>query len=240
MKKISKILESVNLGNLTLSDSEFNDYKRYLNNRILNLYPDHVDISGSKFVKAQKFEDPSRFKSIRNYVNTNIMLNSWIVRTFKIESLPDLIEFVHLNTKDLFVEGGEYFLEVIRILKTTEDIGIRNEINACKILQNVIFEKLGANVEVNRTGTDSSDDIFLGIDIYFILDGKKWTCQVKPLKEISFIGDKVKIKSSGRIKKYSTHYWVFIDSQNKFAILRNVNPIISGVDLEFDKSSLVS
>jgi hypothetical protein len=240
MKKISKILESVSLGNLVLSDSEFNDYKRYLNKRLLDLYPDHVDISGSKFVKAQRWETPNRFKSILNYVNTNIMLNSWIVRTFKIESFSGLIQFVHLNTNELFLQDGEYFDQVIKILKTTEEIGMRNEINACKILKNVIFEKLGKNVEVIRTETDSSDDIFDGIDIYFILDDKKWTCQVKPLKDISFIGDKVKVKSSGRIKKYSTHYWMFIDSQNKFALFKNKNPIINGFDLEFNIENLVS
>lgn len=240
MKKISKILESVSLGNLVLSDSEFNDYKRYLNKRLLDLYPDHVDISGSKFVKAQSWEDKDRFKSILNYVNTNIMLNSWIVRTFGIERFSGLIQFVHLNTNELFLQDGKYFDQVIKILKRTEEIGMRNEINACKILQSVIFEKLGKNVQVIRTETDSSDDIFHGIDIYFILNSKKWTCQVKPLKEINIIGDKVRVKSSGRIKKYSTHYWMFINDQNRFALFQNKNPIINGVELEFDLSNLVS
>lgn len=240
MKKLSKILESVSLGTLILSESEFNDYKKYLNKILLDLYSEHVEISGSYFVKAQDWEDKNRFKSILNYTNTNIMLNSWIVRSFGIEGFSELIEFIHFNKNNLFLEGGEYFDKVIEILKKTEEIGIRNEIAACNVLENIIYQKLGVKVSVKRTETDSKDDIFYGIDIYFILNGKKWTCQVKPLKDINIIGDKVKVKSSGRIKKYSTHYWMFINEQNRFALFQNKNPIINGVELEFDLSNLVS
>jgi hypothetical protein len=245
MKKISSLLESVKLGKLEITNDNFTVYKKVVSETLLRLYKDHITIGGAYFVARQSFENPERVKSILNYTNTNIMLATWIVNNFDIKTFDDLIDFIISKAVDLFLIEGEYFTEVIKILKKTEEIGIRNELASCKIMADVIFEKLGKRVDVMRTETDSADDIFYGVDIFFDLDGKQYTCQVKPLKEVYTKGDKVIVRSSGRIKKYSTHYWMFIDndirsSQINWALFQNKEPKIMDVILEFDKLNLVS
>lgn len=245
MKKISKLLESIKLGKLEITNDNFVVYKKVVGETLLRLYKNHISIGGAYFVARQSFENPERVKSILNYANTNIMLATWIINNFNIESFDELIEFIISKSVELFLSEGEYFPEVVRILRKTEEIGIRNELAACKIMSDVISEKLGKRIDVMRTETDSADDIFYGIDIFFNLDGKEYTCQVKPLKEIYVKDSKVIVRSSGRIKAYSTHYWIFIDndvrsSQINWALFQNKEPKINDVMLEFDRRHFVS
>jgi hypothetical protein len=244
MKKISQLLESVKFGRLDLTNDQFVTYKKVVTETLLRLYSNHINIGGVYFVARQSFENPDRIKSILNYSNTNIMLAKWIVQNFKITTFEDLIDFVITKAADLFLSQGEYFTEVVKILKKTEEIGIKNELESCKIMSDVIFEKLGKRVDVMRTETDSPDDIFYGVDIFFNLGEKEFTCQVKPLKDIYQKDLDIVVVSSGRIKKYDTHYWMFIHIDNytqekKWALFQNKEPIINDVILTFKKENLV-
>jgi sialic acid synthase SpsE len=109
-------------------------------------------------------------------------------------------------------------------------------------MQSVIKQKTGQNVEVKRTETDSREDFIDGIDLHFTLDGKRYTCQVKPLKEFELINNSetYRIKSSGRIKQYNVSYFVFVNKdRQKFAVFKNRNVTISNDTLTFPKSSFV-
>jgi len=245
MKKISKLLESISLGKLEIENEEFTKYRKVVTETLLRLYRDYTKIGNANFVARQSFDSPKRIKSIINYSNTNIMLAKWIVRNFKITSFDELLDFVITKASDLFLPEGSYFEEVIKILKITEEIGIKNELAACGVMSDVISEKLGRKIDVLRTETDSAEDIFYGIDIFFDLDGKRYTCQVKPLKNIYLKDSEFVIQSSGSIKEYKTHYWLFIDVNNytqelKWALFQNKEPIINDVILRFKKENLVS
>lgn len=241
MKKSSQLFESITVGLLNLSDQEFNQYKNFIKSSLDKIYPNKVNIENLTFVGPQKFDYPGRYKSIINYANTNMTLLKSIVDKFSIESTQELFNFLNQNYKEILSPEGQYFQNTLDILKRTEDYGNQNEILAAQFMQNVIKEKTGQNVEVKRTNTDSKEDLIDGVDVYFILDGKKYICQVKPLKEMSFNNQNYTIVSSGRIKPYKVDYWIFVDrNRQKFAAFKNRNASISNYTLTFDKNSFVS
>jgi hypothetical protein len=242
MKKASVIFESVQLGTFDMSDQEFNQYKNLVQKFLSEIYPDKVNIGDEKFISGQKFDYPGRYKSIINYANTNITLLMSIVKMFSIQNVKELFEFLNKNYKEIFSPEGSSFTNTLNILKKTEEYGNQNEQLAAIYMQSVIKQKTGQNVEVKRTETDSREDLIDGIDIYFTLDGKRYTCQVKPLKEIELFNnfESYKIKSSGRIKKYNINYFIFVNkNRQKFAVFKNRNVTISGDTLTFPMSSFV-
>lgn len=247
MKKSSKILETVQLGLFDLNKEEFDQYKNKVNRYLHQIYPQKINIDGMIFVATQKFDEQTRIKSIINYANTNITLIKSLVKIFSIESTAELFNVIDENYKDLFLPNGQYFENTLRILRRTEQIGVENELLAAMFLQNVIKQKLGIDVEVKRTNTDSKEDLIEGIDLFFSISGERYTCQVKPLKSMTpdtkTMAQPVNytIKSSGRIKEYNVNYWVFIDRTNqKYAVFRNKKVTISYETVTFDKSSFVS
>ena len=54
--------------------------------------------------------------------------------------------------------------------------------NYIKVLAKSVYNE---DIEVKREVTSSYNDLILGIDITFTLKGKKYTCQVKPLKNMT-------------------------------------------------------
>jgi hypothetical protein len=94
---------------------------------------------------------------------------------------------------------------------------------------------------VQRSPTDSREDLLEGIDLFFEMNGNKYTCQVKPLKSFTLVGDKYIVKSTGKIKHYHTHYMCFIDRINKkYILFQNKNVLIDQDTLTFDAKCYVS
>ena len=242
MKKSSVIFEGVQLGMFDMNDQEFNQYKSLVQKFLFEIYPDKVNIGDIKFISGQKFDYPGRYKSIINYANTNVTLLKSIVKMFSIENVKELFEFLNKNYKEIFSSEGSSFANTLNVLKKTEEYGNQNEQLAAMYMQSVIKQKTGQNVEVKRTETDSREDFIDGIDLHFTLDGKRYTCQVKPLKEFELINNSetYRIKSSGRIKQYNVSYFVFVNKdRQKFAVFKNRNVTISNDTLTFPKSSFV-
>lgn len=241
MKKSSVIFEGVQLGTFDMNDQEFNQYKNLVQKLIFEIYPDKVNIGNIKFIAGQKFDYTGRYKSIINYANTNVTLLKSIVKLFSIESVKELFEFLNKNYKELFSPEGSGFSNTLSVLKKTEEYGNQNEQLAAMYMQSVIKQKTGQNIEVKRTETDSREDFIDGIDLYFTLDGKRYTCQVKPLKNLEVNNSEdYKITSSGRIKQYNVSYFVFVNKdRQKFAVFKNRNVTISNDTLTFPKSSFV-
>lgn len=233
---------SFNLGNFNISYNNFIKYQNIVRSIILkSLYKDKIiNDDGIDFVSNLPFDNPERIKSIINYASSNIYLCSSIVKDFGIKNEKELINFIYDNKNDLFLQDGKYFKYVLTKLIKTEAIGVKNEESAAKHLTYYIKNKLGQDIKVSRTDTDCRDDLLHGIDLFFYIKERKFTCQVKPLKSVSTLDDRYIIRSFGKIKKLKVDYLIFIDIvKDKFMLFQNKNVTLSGYNLIIDKGSLV-
>ena len=234
MNKITEILENYTIGPISLSYSEFGSYQRKIKDQLEKLYADTVTIDNIVFVAKQSFDNTQRLKSIINYANSNITLCGWIVKNFNCTKKDDLFNVIETESKNLFAPDGPYFNEVIKILSRTEFYGIQNEEFAAKYLEGFLKQN-SIDSKVYRTETDCEDDLIKGIDLYFDYNGKKITCQVKPLKELhNKVKSMFEVVSSGKLKPYSVHYLIFVNyKQNKLIMFKN-----KGVTFE-DKTAFI-
>jgi len=222
MNKITEILENYTFGPISLSYGEFGIYQRKIQDQLRKLYTDTVTIDNIVFVAKQNFDNPQRLKSIINYANSNNILCENIVKKFNCNTKEDLFNIIETESKNLFTPDGAYFNEVLRILTKTELYGIQNEEFAAKYLEGFLKQN-SIDSKVYRTETDCEDDLLKGIDLYFDYNGKKITCQVKPLKELhNNMRSMFEIVSSGKLKPYSVHYLIFVNyKQNKLIMFKN-------------------
>lgn len=232
MNKFSLINDNYKFGDITITREQFLKYKNTIHSIIKELYKNNlIKIDNMDFVKPYSFEK-ERYTSIINYASTNTTLINWIVKNFNINNYDKLILFVTSNKNELFTENGKYFDETYKILKNTERIGEETEVLAVEFLKSVISNKIKTDIDVLRSSPGSFDDLCLGIDIFFNLNGSKWTCQVKPLVKYQFNDGSYTVESKGNIKKYKTHYLMFVDRVNKKFIL------FKNKDVKLDYSKL--
>lgn len=224
MEKFSNVDKSKELGKFTISEQEFNTYVSTINDIIGEMYKDRlIEIEKMKLVKAL----PSEIKIGRDYstlnkVNTNVKLMKRIVETFNLNNFQDLIDFVNTNNVELFTESGKYFNLVFSTIRETEEAGERNEEFVCDYIKKITKLKFDEDITPIREITSSYKDMILGIDITFLIRGKEYTCQVKPLKSFSFSGDYVVVQSSGNMKEYNTDYLAFSNPYtNKVLLFQN-------------------
>ena len=167
------------------------------------------------------------------------MLCNWIVSNFNCITKNDLFNVIQTHSEDLFLPTGQYFQSVISKLRITESHGIKNEEYAANYLKGLLHNKQ-IDVNVLRTETDCRDDLILGIDLYFDYKGDKITCQVKPFKSISVVGDFLKVESSGKLKPYNVTYLIFVDfKQDKAYLFRNKGATYDDKIVTLPKSSYI-
>ena len=245
MLKFSILNENHNLGRFIISRQQMGYYKSEINKILQDLYKDSLinEPGFGTFVKPQKFEPtPNRHISILNKVNTNIKFLSLLVEKFKLNSIGEVVSFVSDNKKDLFLEGGEYLPILIKTIRSTELEGEKNEELASRYLKSVIFEKTNKSIDPKISPISSRKDLIDGIDIEFKIDNSRpYTCQVKPYKGMSVIGDKIIVTTSGLVKHYSVDYICFSNSYSgKSCLFRNRGfEIVDYNKISFPSSSLV-
>ena len=128
---------------------------------------------------------------------------------------------------------------VIEKLKITINQGILNEEYAIKFIENNWKDR---NCIARRTETDYYEDLILGIDIYFKINGggREYSIQVKPLKKITQNYDFFTVESAGVIKLYNVDYYAFVDIKNKkISIFRAKGVVINKNSFIFNKTNFV-
>jgi hypothetical protein len=225
MKKFSKILEGLKSKNLSWNEKR--SIRELIDNILLKqLGYDTVYISGlGDFIKPQSWEDSKKMKSILNYANTNMLLLDHLSQYFSLNSYQELYKFIEDNKEDLFLLNGKYFNMVIEKIKYTINSGILNEEYAKNFMEENWKDR---GCLVRRTETDYYDDLILGIDLYFTVDGgsREYTVQVKPLKSIKkSIANRLsptrifKVESAGVVKLYNVDYYIFVNRHQKEVIM---------------------
>jgi hypothetical protein len=242
MKKFSLIKENINLGRFSITDNEFKIYMREVDSIKNSMYPDEIEeVEGLKLLKALPFEKRNgRDFSVLNKVNTNRLLMTKFIQNYNIGSFNELIDFIRTNKDSIFKQDGSIFQLVWETIRQTEKAGEENEELVAKYIKALAMSVYNEDIEVKREVTSSYNDLILGIDITFTLKGKEYTCQVKPLKNISYRGNDIIVTSSGRIKKYNTNYIAFSNSKsNEVLLFRGINVRVSGDTFIFPKMGLV-
>lgn len=245
MDKFSLIQENYNLGKFTISREQLNYYKSEVDKILRGLYSNDLitEVNFGTFVKPQSFEPtPNRYISILNKVNTNLRYLSYLVDSFDLGSIRDVIKFVSDNKEDLFTKNGKYLSNLLEIIRGTESEGEKNEELASRYIKHVILEKKDIIVNPEISPISSKKDLVDGIDIEFqIGSSRKYTCQVKPFKSRRETSDKIIITSSGLIKKYNVDYICFADHRsNRAYLFKNRGfEIVGNVEVSFPKSSEV-
>lgn len=243
MVKFTLIQESYNLGRFSITRDQFITYRKTIENILLNeMYPNNVKVvDGIPLLTSLDCEKKeNRDFSIFHKINTNVTVMKYLVKTFNLSNFNDLIELVVTRKNDLFIEGTVYFNEIHKILKITEEYGDRNELLSISYIKDVIKRKLNLDISPIKSPTGSYDDLINGIDIKFNLNGRDFTCQVKPLVSISEIGNNCVINSSGNIKNYKTDYLSFADHRtSKVILFQNKEVSISGNIITIPKKYLV-
>lgn len=224
MNKFSNVFNESQRYDFVLTDSEFNDYKKFINELLYTTYPERAinisDVSGKDLIvyKASNYEKskmPAREFSVLGKINTNRLLITKIWQKFGINDFKHLKNLINKLKFDLFTDEGRFFksnpggFSVWDTIRYTEIKGEQNEDAVC----NFIKKLYGNESNPIREVTSSYKDMVLGVDITFKIDGVEKTCQVKPLKFANFKERGVVIVySSGVIKDYKTNYISFIDS----------------------------
>lgn len=235
MKSFLLIQEDITIGDFSITESQFREYMSFIDSIIKgDLYSSRdnvISVDGIEMIKALPSEvKRGRTISILNKVNTNRNLMSNISFKFKIKTFIGLKEFIQVNKVDLFTDNGRYFNEIVwNTIRKTEEVGEKNEEMVCVYIKDIMKSKYNVDVDPIREITSSYKDMILGIDITFPYNGKEYTCQVKPLKSISDDGVNIKVRSSGRIKKYDTDYIAFSNYFEKSVFMfRNKGVTING------------
>jgi len=221
MNKFSLIRENYNLGSFSISRSQFNTYKGFIDTVLRGMYGDTILIPGfGEFIKPRSFEsNEGRHISILNKVNTNLSVLSYLVREFKLSNFNEVIELIKTNSKELFLENSKYLPKIVEIIKATEKAGDKNEDLAISYIKEIIMLKKDINVTPNKVPTSSYKDLVLGIDVEFDINGKTYTCQVKPLVNHTYQDQLVLITTSGNVKHYNTDYICFSNWRSGSSIL---------------------
>ncbi len=233
MYKFSLIQEDHNLGKFSITREQLSYYKYEVNEILQTIYKDDLVVESGfgTFVKPQSFEPtPNRHISILNKVNTNLRYLSYLINTFSLNSIGDVIKFINDNKNDLFTKDGKYISSLVTTIRGTELEGEKNEELASQYIKSVILSKLNKSINPKISPISSKKDLVDGIDIEFQIDNSRvYTCQVKPFKSRVDNSNTVLITSSGLIKEYNVDYMCFSDHRsNKVCLFKNRGSKILG------------
>ena len=135
---------------------------------------------------------------------------------FNIEKNPTaLIEFIEENQKDIFDFDGQYFNWSYEILRAATLAGKRNEKIALQTFKKY-QESLGKNIVLEEPTPEQ--DKYEHIDQFAIIDGERFTIQVKPIDRILSKGDFYEILSKGDVRKVTTDFLILANKTNCFII----------------------
>lgn len=243
MKKFTKINESYDLKSFVMSNNDFHTYKNFINSLLWKMHENNlVKVNDLILIKAL----PAELRYVREYsvlnkVNTNILLLRKLTSLFDANNTQDLMQKISYNKDNLFYENGKYFYIVFQTIRSTEKKGEENEEIVSDYIKNLVQNKFNKNIKPTIEPTASYKDMILGIDITFNIDGKDYTCQVKPIKSFKMDNESIIIESPGLLKQYNTDYIAFSNKDKNILLLfRNKNRMqINDSTVRMDKKNLV-
>lgn len=178
-----------------------------------------------------------RYEIISKAVNNRFLLKKIIddrrgeIIT-SISSKEDLFVFIKENVQELLHPKGKYFRAVYTLLQNTSSKGEKAEQIAFTYIEEM-GKKKGLEIQVLKP-REIQQDVYGGVDGFFIHNDKEFTVQVKPLSEkispyiLEYRKDTRYFIAyvDGYIKEIYTDYLALVDSKSNTCFLYKAKGII--------------
>lgn len=179
-----------------------------------------------------------RYEYISKALNNRTLLKKIIFDQRKeivtnVSTKEELFEFVKENIHDLLHPTGRYFPAVYSLLQATSSKGDKSEILAFNYIQEM-GKKKGLNLQVLKP-REIKEDVYGGVDGFFVYNDREFTVQIKPLSEkISpYVSEYRKDPKyyiayvDGFIKEIYTDYLALVDEKTNTCLLYKAKNIIT-------------
>lgn len=212
---------------------EFISYRDAVEKSLDNLYESRFDYrSGDKhvrFIYALGYEKqrlPEKKFSVLNKVNTNEAVKRYLLSEFRGIDGQDFWYWIWDNRFAFFVHSLKRsvnkFEKIFDIIRKTEASGEQREEYVCQVLPDLMRKHKMGESTCHREVTNSINDMIFGIDAYLEFAGdKKYTIQIKPLREVTPGDYNYVIKTSGKFYNYKTSLICFADTNRHIFLVDN-------------------
>lgn len=165
---------------IALTRTERIEMCRILESGLKEIYSVSKFYRGTLLVENTEVDSETIHKAINNrYLLGRIIDDPKKKIDSNIQSKEQLFDFVKSNLNDLFRPSGKYFNAVYSILDYTTKKGKQNESFAFECLEKIAKGR-GLQIQVLSPRT-VSDDVYGGIDGFFLWNDREFTIQIKPL-----------------------------------------------------------
>lgn len=152
-----------------------------------------------------------------------------VIRTNRLQTEDDFVNFVKNNLELIYNYNSKFFIyESLPIVIRTNRKGNRGEQLVLQRFKDLTLER-GFDVELV---VPTLEEDVKGVDAKFILSGKTYTIQVKPLTNFDFSDDKISIESPGclTLNKYGVmpDYLFFYSDNQEVLFLKNRGILSNG------------
>lgn len=170
------------------SNLKIDNYRDFITYTLGYLYDkDIINVDGMDRIKLQDFDEyNSDDKSILNYINTNRIVKSYLLKLYneKDENSSTFFKKIWTDKNELFLKDGKYFNTILTKLKYATQTGKKLENN---VVVNTLefFKKLLNDNTITLQYGNLQEDLLKGIDLKIVGKDYTKTIQVKPIKEYS-------------------------------------------------------
>jgi hypothetical protein len=163
-----------------------------------------------------------------------------VVRTYRLRTEEDFVNFVKNNLELIYNYKSKFFIyNSLPIVIRTKRKGNHGE---QLVLQKFKELTLTRGFEVELV-TPTLDEDIKGVDAKFILSGKTYTIQVKPMSKFETTGDKIIIESPGclTLNKYGVmpDYLFFYSDKQEVLFLKNLGILSKSNYFETPSKNLI-
>lgn len=134
----------------------------------------------------------------------------------------------------IFDKDSATLHNILRVLTDKNKEGSKRE----EITAAILRRYFGKDVKVNIVGElGSKKDAIQGVDLELTKDGKKYTAQIKPFRNMVMSEDGITLEGTGSVKIYNTNLMIFQKGKN--VLIFNKKPKIVKGNFVFPKDSLL-
>lgn len=231
---------------IALSKTERQEMCRIIESGLKEIYKvgkfsrDIVNISG-KQINCEYL-----FKAVNNrFLLKKIVFDTRNEIKVDINNKEELFDFVKNNINELFHPDGKYFIYVYGLLENTSKKGEINESVAFEYVEKTAKNK-GLQIQILKP-RKISDDVYGGIDGFFIYNDKEFTIQVKTLsdkfspniQEYRKDNNYLIAFCEGFLKEILTDYLVLVTKQKDCSLFKSKGIRSEGSYLLIPKNNLV-
>jgi hypothetical protein len=173
------------------------------------------------------------------FINNYTIFKS-VAKTYRLKTEENFIDFVKNNLEVIYNYNSKFFIyNSLPIVIRTKRKGNRGEQLVLQKFKDLTLSK-GFDVELI---IPTLDEDIKGVDSKFLLSGKTYTIQVKPMSRFKILGDKISIESPGclTLNKYGImpDYLFFYSDKQEVLFLKNLGIVSTDNSFESPVKNLI-